>query len=126
MIYQTAHKVNVARQVRNYLSLSRLSFDVVDIETLPKGALPPFDITFALAVEGHIVDKERFYQLLGDVTQRRLYFEANGGADLLLIKRMLAAQGFSHIEERGVSSDDRDPRNHNRHLLIARKELSDE
>ncbi len=94
---------------------------MVDIETLPKRTLPAFDLTFALAVEGHVVDKDHFYQLLGDVTRKCLYFEANGGADLIQVKRMLAAQGFCQIEERGVCTDDRDPRNHNRHLLIARK-----
>lgn len=114
-------KVDVARQVRNYLGLSQLYFDVVDIETLPKTTLPAFDLTFALAVEGHVVDKDHFYQLLGDVTRKCLYFEANGGADLIQVKRMLAAQGFCQIDERGVCTDDRDPRNHNRHLLIARK-----
>lgn len=114
-------KVDVARQVRNHLGLSQLYFDVVDIETLPKRTLPVFDLTFALAVEGHVMDKDHFYQLLGDVTRKCLYFEANGGADLIQVKRMLAAQGFCQIEERGVCTDDRDPRNHNRHLLIARK-----
>ncbi len=114
-------KVDVARQVRNHLGLSQLYFDVVDIDTLPKRTLPAFDLTFALAVEGHVIDKDHFYQLLGDVTRKCLYFEANGGADLLQVKSMLTAQGFDHIEERGVCTDDRDPRNHNRQLLIARK-----
>lgn len=118
-----ADKIAVARKVRNYLELSQLNFDVVNIEALPKGALPKFDMTFALAVEGHVMDKDHFYQLLGEVTGKTLYFEANGGADLVQVKHMLAAQGFTHIEDRGVCTDDRDPRNHNRHLLIARKEL---
>ena len=120
-----ADKVDVARQVSNCLGLSQLYFDVVNIETLPKGALPVFDLTFALAVEGHVLDKDSFFQLLGDVTQKCLYFEANGGADLVQVKSMLTAQGFDHIEERGVCTDDRDPRNHNRQLLIARKRAVD-
>jgi len=120
-----ADKVDVARQVSNCIGLSQLYFDVVNIETLPKGALPVFDLTFALAVEGHVLDNARFFQLLGDVTQKCLYFEANGGADLVLVKSMLTVQGFSHSEERGVCTDDRDPRNHNRQLLIAHKRAVD-
>lgn len=118
-----AEKIVVARQVRNHLELSQLYFDVVNIEALPKGALPMFDVTFALAVEGHVLDKDNFYKLLGEVTRKTLYFEANGGADLAQIMSLLAETGFIHLEHRGVCTDDRDSRNHNRHLLIARKEL---
>lgn len=112
-------KVSIAKQVRNYQRLTQLNFDAVDIETLSVGVLPQFDITFALAVESHLVDKDRFYRLLGEVTRERVYFEANNRADISLIKRKLLEQGFLHIEDRGICVDDRDPLNHNRRLLVA-------
>lgn len=116
-----ADKVNVAMQVRNYLGLNHLTFECGDIDSLPRGVLPKFDVTFARAVEGHVVDKAGFYRLLAEVTKDRIYFEANGGTDVEQVYSMLAGQGFTQIEDRGVCSDDRDPRNHNRRLLVVRR-----
>ena len=119
-----ADKVNVAMQVRNYLELNHLTFECGDIDSLPPGVLPKFDVTFALAVEGHVIDKAGFYRLLAEVTKDRIYFEANGGADIAQVSSMLAREGFAQIEDRGVCSDDRDPRNHSRRLLVARRRVA--
>jgi hypothetical protein len=72
-----ADKVYVAGQVSNYLELSQLTFEVVDIETLLSGALLAFNLTFALAVEGYLLDKDHFSHPLGEVTEMNPYFEAN-------------------------------------------------
>lgn len=116
-----ADKVAVAAQIRNHLELPFLAFEVCNIERLLDNALPAFDVTFALAVESHVRDKERFYRFLSQVTRERLYFEANAGADLDEVKDMLTSHGFGDLETKGQSTDDRDPRNHRRQLLVARR-----
>lgn len=114
-------KVMIAQEIARLSQLDSLSFVQGDIDTLNANQLGTFDVTFAFAVESHVNDPNRLYGLLGDVTKEVLYFEGNGGCDVVKATESLRRAGFSHVEYLGVCMDDIVPDNNRRPLLRAVK-----
>ena len=114
-------KVKTAREIAALSHLDNVSFRQGDIDTLLAEELGVFDITFALAIEGHVRTPERLYRLLGDVTGEVLYFEGNGGCSIDTVKDALHKAGFRNVEYLGFCTDDIVPRNNRRPLLNAVK-----
>lgn len=114
-------KVKIAREIAELSQLNNLSFRQGDLDALVAEELGTFDITFALAVEGHLQKPERLYALLGEVTKERLYFEGNMACDVKAVMEILRNVGFSQVEFLGLCSDDIVPGNNRRPMLRAVK-----
>ena len=116
-------KVKLAREIADLSRLDALSFRQGDIDTLDAAELGVFDITFALAIDGHINNYERFYTLLYDVTVGTLYFESNGigVSNVDELAAVLRRVGFRTVEHLGACDDDIVPTNNVRQLVRAVK-----
>lgn len=116
-----AEKVALAQEVAAYCGLTNLRFEQGDLDRLDAETLGTFDIVFALAIEGHVLDSERLYALLGRVTGDLLCFEGNAGCKVDAVKERLLAAGFKSIHYIGFCDDDIRPANNKRPMLLARK-----
>jgi len=117
-------KVDLATEIAALSDLDRLTFRQGDIDELDAAELGTFDIVLALAIEGHVQQPDRLYRLLGQLAASTLYFEGNGNCDIEAATAQLKAAGFADVESIGFCDDDRDPRNNNRPMLVARKKVS--
>ena len=114
-------KVQLSREIAALSNLSQLRFEQGDIDMLEADDLGRFDIVLALAIESHVLNPEKLYRLLGDVTKRILCFEGNGGADTEKITSNLLANGFRKVKYIGFCDDDLRAANNKRPMFVARK-----
>jgi SAM-dependent methyltransferase len=114
-------KVDLAADIADRAGLDNLRFAQGDIDELDAGEIGQFDIVLALAIEGHVQRRERLFEVLGNVTRESLCFEGNNGCDLNSVADRLRTAGFVEFVFLGLCDDDRDPRNNDRPLLLARK-----
>lgn len=116
-----ADKVELARRVAEHSRIEQISFKSANIDALEAEDIGQFDIVLALAIEGHVENRERLFDLLGKVTLKELCFEGNSGCDVEDTMKQLHSVGFDSVWYVGPSIDDIDPRNHNRPVFRARK-----
>jgi hypothetical protein len=114
-------KVDLATEIATLASIPDLRFEAGDIDLLDAATVGVHDIVFALAIEGHVQDPDRLYELLGKVTGDLLCFEGNGKCDMDYVRSRLSLAGFGDFVDLGFCQDDRDPRNNNRPQMLARK-----
>lgn len=117
-------KVELATAIAEATGITQVAFKVGDIDLLDAERLGTFDVVFALAIERHVQDPDRLYELLGAVTGETLYFEGNAKADMEGVIERLRLAGFRSFEMLGVCDDDISPPNNTRPLLVARKRTS--
>lgn len=111
-------KVDVAAEIAEASKFKNLIFKEGDIDSLRSGDIGRFDIVLALAIEGHVKDRERLFDLLADVTQKILIFEGNGGCDTVEVADQLYRRGFVLYADLGFCDDDVRPENNRRPVLI--------
>jgi len=100
--------------------LNTVSFEQGDVDELTVEKVGgPHDIVFCLAIDQHVKDPERLYQLLGKICSGTLYFEGNERSDLGHIRSQLLTAGFAEVEDLGLSDDDCLESNNIRPLLRA-------
>lgn len=116
-----ADKVALAREIATYCGLSDLRFEEGDVDQLEARALGTFDIVFALAIEAHVLNSEHLYELLGQVTGELLCFEGNAGCNVEQVEIKLMASGFKKVTYLGLCSDDIQPTNNKRPIIVAEK-----
>lgn len=116
-----ADKVAVAQEISDFVGVNHLHFQQGDIDALDAEALGTFDIVMALAIEAHVNQPERLFELLGRVTERVLCFEGNSGCDIKATRQRLLACGFIRVEYKGFCTDDVVANNNKRPVLIAWK-----
>lgn len=114
-------KVDLARNIASYAGIDKVTFEQGDIDQLETDDLGVFDVVFALAIEGHVNQPERLFELLGRVTKRVLCFEGNGGCDIDATRQRLLTCGFTQVEYKGFCTDDIVASNNKRPVLIAWK-----
>lgn len=114
-------KVQIAREIASRSDLDELAFLPANLDTVESEFLGVHDFVMCLAVEGHVEDRKRLFDLLGRVTGRELCFEGNSGCDVQEVMEQLRAAGFDEVWQVGTSTDDIDPRNHRRPVLRACK-----
>lgn len=114
-------KVNVAQEINEFVGVDHLRFQQGDIDALEAESIGTFDIVMALAIEAHVNDPERLFQLLGRVTERVLCFEGNSRCDIDATRQSLLACGFTQVEYKGFCIDDVVANNNKRPVLIAWK-----
>jgi len=114
-------KVRLASEIAELSNLEVLEFRQHDIDTLNGGELGRFDLVLALAIEAHVLDADRLYRLLAEVTGGLLCFEGNGRCDIRAVGDRLLQLGFERVEYLGFCDDDVRPSNNNRPLLKAWK-----
>lgn len=114
-------KVDVAQEISEFVGVNHLRFQQGDIDTIDAEVLGTFDIVMALAIEAHVNQPERLFELLGRVTKRVLCFEGNGGCDIDATRERLLACGFTEVEYKGFCTDDIVANNNKRPVLIAWK-----
>ncbi|MGP5191734.1 class I SAM-dependent methyltransferase [Vreelandella alkaliphila] len=114
-------KVNVTQEINEFLGVDHLRFQQGDIDTLEAESIGTFDIVMALAIEAHVNNPERLFQLLGRVTERVLCFEGNSRCDIDATRKRLLACGFKQVEYKGFCIDDVVVENNKRPVLIAWK-----
>lgn len=117
-----ATKVELTRSIARYCGLRNMEFRAGDVDLLDAGQLGGnFDVVFCLAINRHVKDPARMYQLLGQITGDVLFFEGNGGTDVEDARRQLLGAGFKTVDFLGMSDDDCLPQNNNRPLFVARR-----
>lgn len=114
-------KVEVAQEISEFVGTTQLCFQQGDIDALDAEALGSFDIVLALAIEAHVNQPERLFELLGRVTARVLCFEGNSGCDIEMVRERLLASGFARVDYKGFCTDDIVANNNKRPVLIAWK-----
>ncbi len=114
-------KVDLATEIAAHAGLASLRFEQGDIDQLDPDEVGVHDIVLALAIEAHVNQPDRLYQLLGRVTGDLLCFEGNSNCDMDHVRQRLAAAGFGEFVDLGFCDDDRDPRNNRRPQLLARR-----
>ena len=117
-----AAKVEVTRSIVRYTGVRNMEFRQGDVDLLEADKLGgDFDVVFCLAINRHVKDPARMYQLLGRVTGEVLFFEGNGGTDVEDARQRLQGAGFKKVDFLGMSDDDCLPSNNNRPLFVARR-----
>jgi hypothetical protein len=116
-----AEKVELSADIAAYARLPNLQFMQGDIDQLDPEELGVHDIVLALAIEAHVNQPDRLYELLGTVTGDALYFEGNNNCDMRHVRERLAGAGFRDFVDLGFCDDDRDPRNNRRPQMVALK-----
>lgn len=114
-------KVALATEVTAESKLDNLEFRVGDLDKLSPAELGEFDVVFCLALEGHLIDREHLFQILGAVTASELYYEGNSGCDVNEVAAALRDVGFVEVNYLGSCSDGTQPANNVRPLISARK-----
>jgi 2-polyprenyl-3-methyl-5-hydroxy-6-metoxy-1,4-benzoquinol methylase len=114
-------KVGLANEIALLAEVPNITFKQGDIDKLDPTEIGVYDIVLALAIEAHVQDPHRLYELLGSVTSDMLCFEGNTGCDMKEVTERLSANGFTEFTDLGFCTDDVDPRNNQRPQLLARK-----
>ncbi|WP_263706282.1 glycosyltransferase [Shouchella tritolerans] len=115
-------KVHVARKVAAFSDLNHVRFIQGDIDKLTKEELGgTFDVVYCLAMEAHVKNPERLYQLLGEVTNELLLFEGNATTNVQEVEIKLTRAGFTNVVFLGFCDDDFMAANNDRPLFKARK-----
>jgi len=115
-------KVRVARRIVAFNGLNNIIFIQKDIDELRATAFKgTFDVVFCFAIEKHLKEPGRLYELLSGICNDVLFFEGNQGTDVENVIGQLRENGFSTVESLGFSDDDCLPENNCRPLLVARK-----
>lgn len=121
-------KVQIARKIAAFCDLENIAFIRADIDLLKTEAIGgPYDIVLCLALEEHVKDKPRLFNLLGSITKEVLYYEGaayehlseeakiKNGTDNLL------RAGFRTVEYLGLCTDDCNPAFNIRPVFRARR-----
>jgi hypothetical protein len=115
-------KVALASKIAAYNGLNNVSFMQANVdETTVEDLKGPYDVVFCLALIGHVLEKDRLYQLLGKVTNKLLFFEGNLKTTQEEVEAKLHENGFSEVNFIGLCDDDCMPGNNTRPIYIARK-----
>jgi len=99
-------KVEISKNIAAMSNLEMLTFRQGDLDILTANDIGEFDVVFSLAVEGHVRDRDRFFNLLGAITKQTLYFEGNLTCPVEDAKAKLKSAGFGDIVFIGYSDDD--------------------
>lgn len=117
-----SEKVLIAEQIAAYNGLNNVRFVQADIDLMNVQQLGgPRDVVFCLAVEAHVKNRKKLFELLSQATTEVLYFEGNSTTTVEKIRQNLTEVGFSRVKLLGISRDDVVPNNNCRPLLVARK-----
>lgn len=116
-----ADKVFLSNKLAKYNQINNLKFQQCDIEQDYLSIDKPFDIVFCLAVIEHLKQKDKLFDVLGELCGSILYFEGNGNSDIEYIQQGLKRAGFVDIKYLGLSDDEKNDANNNRPLFIASK-----
>lgn len=114
-------KVEIAKEIAAMSKLDMLTFQQGNIDNLSADTIGKYDIVFALAIEAHVLNRDKLFTLLGAVTTETLYFEGNSNCDAEFIKSMLHNAGFKNIKYLGLCDDDIVPSNNFRPMIKASK-----
>jgi hypothetical protein len=115
-------KVLVAQQIAAYNGLNNVKFIQGDIDlTNIQDLGGPRNVVFCLAVEAHVKNPKRLFELLSQATTEILYFEGNSTTKPKQAKKALLNAGFRKVRVLGKSRDDVIASNNCRPLLIATK-----
>lgn len=114
-------KIEIGKQIAKLANISNIDFRQGDLDKLDSRTLPKFDVVFALAIEGHVQDRNHLFSILGKLSSEKLYFEGNASCDIEKTSEQLRQAGFSKVEFLGFSSDDLLVENNKRPLLVATK-----
>lgn len=117
-----ADKVSVAQQIAAYSGVNNIKFMQADIDVIDVPQVGgPFDVVLCFAVEAHLKNPRRLFQLLSEAITETLYFEGNSTTDPTWVKEVLTREGFRQVKFLGTSQDDCMPENNCRPLFYARK-----
>jgi hypothetical protein len=117
-----AEKIEVARAVARFNGLATVQFRTGDVDRLePEELGRKFDAVFCLAINKHVKNPDRLFQLLGRLSEKLLFFEGNSGTDPEEVNRRLREAGFASVDYLGLSDDDCVPKNNSRPMFVARK-----
>jgi 2-polyprenyl-3-methyl-5-hydroxy-6-metoxy-1,4-benzoquinol methylase len=117
-----SEKVLIAQQIAAYNGLNNVKFIQADVDHTDAHQLSgPYDVVFCLALEKHIQNPPKLYELLSQVTREVLYFEGNSNTNPKKVKKALSEAGFRNIRILGMSRDDVLPSNNCRPLIVAEK-----
>lgn len=100
-------KVELAKQISSYCGLSNVKFIQSDVGNVVSTDIgEKFAIVFCLAIEAHIENKDRLYELLSEVTGEKLYFEGNATTNPEEVVTSLKNKGFKSVTTIGFSASD--------------------
>lgn len=122
------YKVKIATQIVAFSGLKNLNFICRDVDFLRSEEMgSSFDVVLCLALEEHVRDQQKLFQLLSKLTSGVLYYEGTSKDYIsekekrLFIEKSLYSVGFRSIEYLGLCTDDRSPKLNNRPLFRACK-----
>jgi 2-polyprenyl-3-methyl-5-hydroxy-6-metoxy-1,4-benzoquinol methylase len=117
-----SEKVLLAKQIAAYNGLNNVKFVAADVDLMTAQQMDgPYDVVFCLALEAHVKDPKKLFELLSQVTAGVLYFEGNSTTNPRKVKKILAKSGFRDVKMLGMCKDDVLAGNNRRPMFVATK-----
>ncbi|MCH1640499.1 class I SAM-dependent methyltransferase [Paenibacillus timonensis] len=116
-------KVNLAKKISAFEGLYNVEFIQEDIDEIKidNWNVTEYDVVLCLAIEKHVKNKNKLFDLLGRVTKGMLLFEGNSNMDVNEAIDNLKKVGFKTVQYIGYCDDDALSVNNNRPLIKAIK-----
>jgi serine/threonine protein kinase len=108
-----ANKIAAVNGFTNY------KFEQIDVDEMYQASKA--DTVFCLSLNKHVKNEDGLFELLGDSTNKTLYFEGNSGTDVEYVKNKLISVGFINVQYLGNCEDDVKSSNNNRPMFLAEK-----
>jgi len=117
-----SEKVLLAEQIAAYNGLNNVKFVAADVDLINLQQLEgPYNVVFCLALEAHVKNPTKLFELLSHATAEVLYFEGNSTTNPEKVKNILVRSGFREVRILGMSRDDALAGNNCRPMLVATK-----
>ncbi|MEX6775717.1 class I SAM-dependent methyltransferase [Limnospira fusiformis KN01] len=114
-------KVALAQDICTASEIVNLKFVCADLDKIDLLSIEAHDIVLALAIEKHVKNQQKLFEMIGMLTKNICCFEGNAGCNQDTVVSCLLSQGFKKVNFLGYCTDDIRPQNNRRPIFVAYK-----